>query len=705
MNFRGRVLSVALTIATVLSFAAFVLLLLSEECGSRGAAAKAKQTARARVATAAAEIGGQLRKLTVLADGVARDLGSGALQKNDLDARLKREAEATSPKVFAVGAFFAPFAFDPQRKLYGVVFRRRAGQYTRIQVEEIYDYTARSFEWYRSTLESGATWHEPFFGRASESLISPYCTAFTLTGSTAPSGIICVTYSLDDVRGLVDSLHLGQTGYGFLLSRQGALLAHPEREYVRNAAKLAEIAEARRDAKLRVFAERAIRGERGDMDDRDLVTGERTWTFQEPVPSTGWSLVTVVLPDELLSRGTHLRHSAVMLVALAVVLAISAMLRFIVRRYESAAVLWSAAVFASSVFITGIGTLWWIERSVTSGRDRVLLVDQAGVANFVADRERRAEKTHLLPPARLPTGIFVQSIAFTTPHTVAVSGYVWQKYDMRTLRGLEQGIVLPEWVPEQDVLQEAYRRIEGNVEIVGWFFKATLREPADYRKFPVDSHEIRIRLWPKVRDANVILVPDLDAYRYVIPTSLPGLERGFMLPGWRVTRVFFAYSTHDYGTDFGLATVGASEGHPELSLYVAIERNLVDAIISNLVPLFVAALMLFAMLIIDTRDQTKAKRFGFSTSTVLSTSAALLFVMLLAHVQIRSQIASQQIMYLEYFYFTSYLAIVGVSLNAFLLAASFCPRVIAYRDNLIPKLLFWPALWGVLFVITLGTMY
>lgn len=61
--------------------------------------------------------------------------------------------------------------------------------------------------------------------------------------------------------------------------------------------------------------------------------------------------------------------------------------------------------------------------------------------------------------------------------------------------------------------------------------------------------------------------------------------------------------------------------------------------------------------------------------------------------------------YLEYFYFAASLAILMVSANAMLVAVDRGGRIIHYRNNVIPSLLFWPLFNGVLLSVTLITFY
>ena len=83
----------------------------------------------------------------------------------------------------------------------------------------------------------------------------------------------------------------------------------------------------------------------------------------------------------------------------------------------------------------------------------------------------------------------------------------------------------------------------------------------------------------------------------------------------------------------------------------------------------------------------------------------VLFILLLAHVNERNRIETPEIAYIELFYFSIY---VLVTLQAVLLALSLAGtgwRVFTYRDNLILKLAFWPALLSTWFVATLVRFY
>lgn len=70
------------------------------------------------------------------------------------------------------------------------------------------------------------------------------------------------------------------------------------------------------------------------------------------------------------------------------------------------------------------------------------------------------------------------------------------------------------------------------------------------------------------------------------------------------------------------------------------------------------------------------------------------------HVQLRDELAVNAIVYMEYFYLVSYITILMVTVNAVLLLQDTPMKVLAFKDNLIPKLIYWPILLVWIFIIT-----
>ncbi|VAW61270.1 hypothetical protein MNBD_GAMMA10-1556 [hydrothermal vent metagenome] len=79
---------------------------------------------------------------------------------------------------------------------------------------------------------------------------------------------------------------------------------------------------------------------------------------------------------------------------------------------------------------------------------------------------------------------------------------------------------------------------------------------------------------------------------------------------------------------------------------------------------------------------------------------------MLAHIQLRQQFAGSGIVYIEYFYILMYALLVSATANVyfFSIRVPWWGNMISYNDNIIPKVGYWPAVFGGLILITLFTV-
>jgi sigma-B regulation protein RsbU (phosphoserine phosphatase) len=90
-----------------------------------------------------------------------------------------------------------------------------------------YDYTGR--DWYRGAVDSGAPrWSEPYFDDGGgEVLMSTYSVPMyrEVAGRRQLYGVVTADISLATLQVYIDRMQIGETGFGFLLSRAGKLMA------------------------------------------------------------------------------------------------------------------------------------------------------------------------------------------------------------------------------------------------------------------------------------------------------------------------------------------------------------------------------------------------------------------------------------------------------------------------------------------------
>ena len=308
---------------------------------------------------------------------------------------------------------------------------------------------------------------------------------------------------------------------------------------------------------------------------------------------------------------------------------------------------------------------------------------------------------------RIPTGIYLQSLSFESARDVRITGRIWQRISVgegapELPRGAAPGVIFPDAITDHgsntsqtyEKLQPVpiYHEAARVADLYMWNFQAIIRQDMDYSRYPLDGKRIWIRLWTNDVFNDVVLVPDLEAYRDPADPSLaisPQLVKG----EWNLKQSFFAYKRLAYDTNFGRQSAFTDElARPELRFYVLLERKFADAFLVHLVPLFVIIGMLFGLLMSVSRDRAEVERLGFSTLTVFGACSGLFFIALLGHIQIRQEFSGSGVVYVEYFYIMSYVVLLLVSVFAFLMTKS--ARVsesYLLRDNgIVVKLLYWP---------------
>ena len=308
-------------------------------------------------------------------------------------------------------------------------------------------------------------------------------------------------------------------------------------------------------------------------------------------------------------------------------------------------------------------------------------------------------------PILIPTGVLLQSMEFLTGDNVQVTGYVWQRFGPEVPEELNRGVVLAEGIKEAYDTKEAYRYKEDAVETIGWYFAATLRQPFEYAEFPFDEQNAWLRLWARDFSQDVILVPDFAAYNSANPTVLPGVEHEFVYSGWSPKYSGFSYVLKPYDTSFGIGDAGQYPGLPELYFNLVLERNFVGPFFEHFTFAIAAAVLLFGLLLLTTNDEDLKGRFQLSTAGVLGAATGLLFAVILKHSQLRGVGGTRGVTYIEVIPMILYGSIVFVVLNAILLASPVKVRFFEHRNNLLPKLAYWPVVLGLLLAVTLAVLF
>jgi hypothetical protein len=660
--------------------------------------------ARLKTKEAAEAINEKLASIKPLAQEIADSITHSQISDQDLIEFLKETLDK-HPDLFGVGAAYASSAH--QGTLYAPYYARLDGEDEKPRldfIENTYDYT--TFEdtnrWYHDPMLAGEPiWNQPYFGQVSQVALAEYAVPFFKKGwhenPLEPAGIIYINFSLGFLNEYLESLGLGKAGYGFIFTEDGVYVAHPQEDLVKTQKTIFETARQRNDEMLYKMAVRAIKVKTGSIRYSDDLTGQSTVIFYEPIPSTDWILAAVFLPGELKQDIDSLRQRSI-LAAVAIFLGIAAFWVFFLfwLGYGRTFTPWIVETIACLFLVSNIGAIWYYadkypkEESVIDEEKRDGIIDRSTLEQLLDTFVNESEVANIETPIFIPTGLFISSIDFISGVNVQVNGYVWQKYHRDLPAGINRGVILPEAVELDLQTDPSYSREEEDYVVIGWYFKALLRQEFFYEKFPFDRQSVWVRLLHTDFDKNIILIPDLEAYDLINPIAKPGVGEDLVLPGWTVLASLFEYRYQDYNTDFGIKNYVGQYHFPELYFNINLKRKFLGPFVSKIIPLSVVAAMLLSILIISSNNPEKADLFGFSASNVILGLAALFFVLIFDHISLRGSLASVKMIYFEFFYFAMYIMMMLVSINAILLATKTKLWFFDYGENLIPKVTFLP---------------
>ena len=612
----GTGLSILLVLFA-LSGVVTLLLLINYMTGITTILVDADALARSQTTEAALLLENELQISYAAAERVAAALADGHLSAEEL-TRFLRQTLFSDPVMQAIGVAYVPYTLDQNR----------------------HPATPFYFERPRNSDEETVQRRQVF------NLPVSYPTA---SGQTITRAVVFVDYALETLQEQVFEMEIGETGYAFILDSEGRYIVHPNESYVRTGLTIFDIAEARGDNALARVGELATRGQSGEVEYHDEVSGLDAIVYYEPIPSTGWMLGGVFIQDELFFAQHMLRGETVQIsLALIALLSFLAMIVLRVDRLESSR-LWAASIVASLLATAVIAFTWYLEINtpVLTNGERIKMTEQASLQRFL--------RTHIPPlseeePIYLPTGIEVNNITFTDFDSLAISGVVWQKLPPGTPETIIPGFDMP--AAQNLSISPAYDHTEGGARIVGWNFKADMTLPFDYSLYPLDSHhlDLLIRFHDPVQ--NIILTPDLAAYRLINPVSLPGINDNLKMLDWNLKGSFFNYRLDDSRADYGVDSFVRRESFPEMYFTIYMQRVSVNPFMMNVLPLLVVACILFAILNAATSDAEKSGRAGIRMGQIFGPNVSLFFAVILAHVRLRSEVTAAVITYIEWFYVT-----------------------------------------------------
>ncbi|MBI4773710.1 MAG: hypothetical protein HY788_05935 [Deltaproteobacteria bacterium] len=239
-------------------------------------------------------------------------LEQGPVTQEEL-AIMVRSLVEKNPEVYGCAISFEPNTFEGKSSYFAIYGYRSEGDIRTGTLDAI-SYQYENKDWYQIPKElNRPEWSEPYFDEGGgDILMATYSAPFyrTVGNEQRFMGVVSADLSLSWLQQLVSSIRIQRTGYGFLISKNGTLITHPNSDLVMNDTIFA-VAEARNAPHIREIGRAMIRGETGFAPWTSIVTEKQGWLGFAPLESGGWSLGVFFPEDELMEDVSRLTRNAI----------------------------------------------------------------------------------------------------------------------------------------------------------------------------------------------------------------------------------------------------------------------------------------------------------------------------------------------------------------------------------------------------------
>tara|TARA_R110002049_G_scaffold188251_9_gene356642 strand:- start:8078 stop:10222 length:2145 start_codon:yes stop_codon:yes gene_type:complete len=603
------------------------------------------------------------------AQRLAQAIGNKSLPRESYQQALLSLVE--SNEMYYGGTIaFAPYEYEPDRRLYAPYYAKKDGGLTFLQIEDNYDYSLPEYTWFGKAMELGSRWSEPYFDDSvGDILMTTYSAVIydrTEPGSRRPVGVVTVDIGISDIGHIVKALHYGSSGLVEVVTADGTYLYSPNKSRVLRKASILDKSRWPDPQDLNRLRQQLASDQPGVVELDSTGVDSVALLSIAPLESTGWRIVDTFNQSEIVPRTVAMREQLMRAIAFVVVALIGVLFFGNFFEPKEGVFAWPTVFLMTIVLAAGIYTVWQVANTYDSSRHRQPSEISSERQSLAIQREvvEHSLEHSTLPPIFIPTGVYIESLKFTSPNDTLIIGSVWQRFDIEQHASVNRGVLFP---GAETVRMSAPSVVRsGNTEVVRWNFQGSLRLALDYRRFPLILDSISLGIKPVDAVGNAMLVPDLGAYPQLAPSTLPGIGPDTYLAGWRLERSFFELREWRQRTTFGLNDNFQVENFPEYYWTVEIEKVFIHAFISFLTPLIIAFVMVFILLLLSTRDKEKLDLMRTGIGFDIGVSASIFFVVVLSHISLRQKIISVEIFYLEYFYLLMYSNLLWVCFHSIL---------------------------------------
>lgn len=275
-----------------------------------------KENSRLLTLSTVDEVEKILGSVQKIPENLAGIIGSGNYSSKDIETFLE-EAVKNNHEIYGAAVAFEK-DYTGREKDFSVIYMHEEGGNVITRYLDKSDFGFSLQDWYLIPQQlQRPLWSEPYFDESfGKVVMSTYSVPIykKIGGKDKFIGVITADLSLDWLQKIVSAIKVYETGYAFMVTRNGTLITHPKKDVIMNES-IFSIAEETKSKELREIGRHMINGESSfaEVEYRNVANGKLSWISYAPVKVNGWSLGIVYPVDELTSSLNSLLRMVVIL--------------------------------------------------------------------------------------------------------------------------------------------------------------------------------------------------------------------------------------------------------------------------------------------------------------------------------------------------------------------------------------------------------
>ncbi len=639
---------------------------------------------------------------------LAEKLSEKKYSKVQIEKIIKQTAIENDFCLGITVAFEPKYDNDSVKQLYAPYYSKKTKDFK--YIENSYDYTDNSLktsQWYTKVIEKKATvWSNPFIGQVAQELVIDYGVPFyekDESGNKRIAGMVSFTLSASYIASFLHDITLGKTGFAFITNKDQYVISHPRTDLLTKPEIAKEILKKRPE--FNILLEKS----EGNFTAFSAIAKEDAEYFFIELHNK-WVL-TVVIPvlDLKQSSNDQIKNKLIQISIYLSLLLITLFILLLKIWNGNSRNLWLFSFSLGLILFLNIFFLWYINIDKTLFNDRHVqpkILSNVTIENYLKDRNDKLQQIDpSLDLVEIPTGVFIYDIDFKNAYDAAIIGKIWQKIPDDFVLRNESTFVFP---------QASATGISVRIRPMGkehiddyWLysydFNATIQFDFDYLKYPLNYKKLDLQItYPHIQD-NVVLIPDIQSYEFIESSFIPGISNDIYMPNSVVLESYFSFHEHNFYSNLGNKKNTGLKETAVLHFNVFIKNVIISSIISNIIPIFIIAIMIFLLPFTVDKREGEVKEGG--ALNIIQAAGGFFFVLLLSHIQLRNNIQTPGLIYLETFYFVMYFMLAIMSTSVLLYLKTNDYPILEYKHNLIFKISYWPILLFSIYLITLFIFY